>query len=707
MKKFLKSFLNLRITSRNRTEKQDLDYLLEQSSELKNLFQRLDWLSRIIVWLRSPSHIEGLKSQFNDTEIISLRTKFLFQVLSRNEKWKSQFYLNLAKIFEETEVFDLLVETQFSSSNHLFTDIWSRVSKKIIPQPQFDINLIKYFTNLFLVKNDSAWVSALDPQLVREIFYNLKLHNPAVFTKYHEQFLTAIVYLSTKVQSLGLQPEIRERLSKSSHLLSTSFFKIQGHVESFVYITTKEEKDIHFAVVESVIQNCREDIEDVYSHMNSHGVSVDIVLQTKKIISYLDRLQLLMKIEMSEAEREILVLKLVANLIEEAHDRQSVWELFSQTTQLLSQKITERNALTGEHYIAKDNSEYWSILKAAMGGGALTSLTVFIKTITGYLKATAFIEGVLFSLNYSFSFLTIHFFHFTLATKQPAMTAPALAVKLKLTRLKSEYEPVVDEVVKLVRTQFAGIFGNLLFVIPFTLLFSYLSDIIFGAKLFTPAYAEKSFHAHVIYGPSLFFAAFTGVLLWLSGVITGWADNWFHFNQISKAIRQNRVFYLSLGDEGTEKLTFFLEKNFSSLIGNISLGFLLGLLPAFLKFFGLPIDVRHVTLATGTLTASLYTMGFGFIKNPLFWWAVMGIVAIGLMNLTVSFALAFITAIRATRVTGRQRYMLMRFLRRRFLSQPFSFIFPINKKDKRSVEVNQTQVSNKLNRVVNSEKNDK
>lgn len=677
MLKLIRSYFNLRLISKNRSEKQDLDYLLSQGAHLKNLFERLDWLSRIIVWIRTPAQIEGLRSQFSEIEVISLRAKYFIQVLNRNENWRTQFYKNLAIIIDETDIFDLLVENQFSMANSFVKDFWQRTRNKIIPQPQFDKNLIRYFTNLFLIPSDADWILQLDEKIIEEIIIQSRSLHPNIFDHYREQFLTAMVYVSTQIQSLGLQPEMRERLSASTHLLEMSFFKIQSFVESYVYSTNQTEQDQFKNLCISLISRCRSDVEEVFQHMNSHGVSLDLVLMTRKIQCHLDRLELLLAIDQNESGKNVLILKLISNLIKESHERSSLLALFSQTTQLLSQKITERNAQTGEHYIAKDNAEYFKILKAAMGGGALTSVTVVVKTLTGALKIVGFVEGFLFSLNYSLSFLTIHFLHFTLATKQPAMTAPALALKLKQTRAKSEFTPMVDEVVKLVRSQFAGIFGNLLFVIPFTLFFAWLSDVIFGSLLFSRAYSIKSFEAHLLYGPSLLFAAFTGVLLWFSGVVTGWADNWYHFNQITKAVRQNRVFYLSLGDEGTAKLTNFFERNFASLIGNISLGFLLGLVPAILQFLGLPIEVRHVTLATGTLAASLYTLGWDFVSQPMFWWAVGGVISIGLMNLSVSFALAFSTAIRATRVSGRQRYMLLKHLQKRLIQRPLSFVLPM------------------------------
>jgi site-specific recombinase len=71
------------------------------------------------------------------------------------------------------------------------------------------------------------------------------------------------------------------------------------------------------------------------------------------------------------------------------------------------------------------------------------------------------IEGILASLNYAASFVVIQIAHFTLATKQPAMTGPALARRLERTHEPGGVEAFVDEAFNLLRSQAASVFGKL------------------------------------------------------------------------------------------------------------------------------------------------------------------------------------------------------------------------------------------------------
>ena len=70
-------------------------------------------------------------------------------------------------------------------------------------------------------------------------------------------------------------------------------------------------------------------------------------------------------------------------------------------------------------------------------------------------------------------------------------------------------------------------------------------------------------------------------------------------------------------------------------------------MPAIAAFFSLPIDVRHVTLATGQLAAAVGALGLGVVASAPFWWCVAGIAMIGTLNLGVSFWLAFRVAVRS------------------------------------------------------------
>ena len=103
---------------------------------------------------------------------------------------------------------------------------------------------------------------------------------------------------------------------------------------------------------------------------------------------------------------------------------------------------------------------------------------------------------------------------------------------------------------------------------------------------------------------------------------------------------------------------------------------MLGLVPVVAAVFGLPLEVRHVTLSTGQLAAAAGTEGLALLDDAAFWWCVAGIAVTGALNLGVSFLLAFRVALLSRNVPTAGRSRIYAAIRRRMWRRPLSFIWP-------------------------------
>jgi site-specific recombinase len=148
------------------------------------------------------------------------------------------------------------------------------------------------------------------------------------------------------------------------------------------------------------------------------------------------------------------------------------------------------------------------------------------------------------------------------------------------------------------------------------------------------------------------------------------------WHRIDSAIAWNPRFVAVLGDARAKRWAAWWRANISGLTANVSLGLMLGLAPTLAAFFGLPVEVRHVTLATGQIAAALGTLGTDVLREPAFWWCVAAIPFTGALNLLVSFALAFRVALRSRGLAVRERGRLYAALRRRLREAPGSFLLP-------------------------------
>jgi site-specific recombinase len=392
---------------------------------------------------------------------------------------------------------------------------------------------------------------------------------------------------------------------------------------------------------------------DANNHIHqAAGVSVGLVYRLEVLQTVLRRLGWLVRcLDTASPLSPKAHAAFVAHAVAAHHAQRSVRGLFTRNTALLARKMVEHNAGRGEHYIARDSAGYRALFKRALGGGVVTACTASLKFAINGLGLPKFVEGCLLALDYAASFVTIQLAGFALATKQPAMTAPALARSMEKLDSRHGARALAREVRCLMRSQAAAVAGNLVAVIPaistVALAWWWLS----GAPMVGADKAWDTVQSLSIAGPTAAFAALTGVLLWLSSLAAGFADNWFALRRMQERLSLNRRLNRWLGETRAHRCAAFLDAHIGGLAANISLGVMLGMVPAIGAFTGLPLDVRHVTLATGAWAASLVSLapsqGISLALEPDTWRAALGIGAIGLLNVGVSFALAFGLALRA------------------------------------------------------------
>jgi site-specific recombinase len=403
-----------------------------------------------------------------------------------------------------------------------------------------------------------------------------------------------------------------------------------------------------------------------------------VVYHLAFIDASLERMEVLLQLAFDPTRQPGRNAGFVALLARQNRAQESVIDLLRQNWRLLTRKIVERSGETGEHYIARSRQEYVVMLQSAAGGGAIMAVTAWLKTILLAWSLPGLMEGLAASLNYSVGFVAIQLTGSTLATKQPANTAASLAARMHNVREPAAIERLVDEIVCLVRSQFASIAGNLALAAPSMLLLHWLILAWTGKQIMPPERAVKAMRDISILGPSVFYAAFTGVLLWASSLVAAWAGNWFACHHIGEALAADRRLGRAFGTTRAVRFAHFWTRNIAALSGNISFGFMLGIIPEVARFAGLPLDIRHVTLSAAFLTAAVATLGAGALVTKAFVLAALGVAGIGLMNLSVSFWLAMFVATRACGIQSPERHAIYAAVARRAMRRPFSFLFPTN-----------------------------
>ncbi len=414
------------------------------------------------------------------------------------------------------------------------------------------------------------------------------------------------------------------------------------------------------------------------SNLDTNGVNLDVVYVIDVIRLSLLRIEALATVLVAEPgpAKKSAVQRLLIDVVRGRIDDRSLRRLAHNSLRLLARKITESAGRTGEHYITTDRSEYWLMWRAAMGGGLLTVATASIKMVVTHSGLPLFVEGFLSGLNYSVSFILLQIFGLVLATKQPSMTGAALARIVHHCRDASRSDELVTYVARIFRSQLAAALGNIVAVCLAAMAFSFAWRSAVGAP-FIPE--ETALHTVESLNPfasgTIVFAALTGVILWLSSLAGGWIENWAVYNRLPQAIAEHRLAAM-LHRQTLTRISDVFSRNVSGWGGSIALGFMLGMTPPLARFFGVPIDVRHVTLSTGMVALSSASLGREAIDRGALYWAALGIAFTFVLNLAVSFYLALRLAMRAQDVSSKDHLEIMRTLLRRFVQSPRDFFLP-------------------------------
>jgi site-specific recombinase len=648
----------------------DLSALLNAADASASLAERHLWLVRMMEWLRHAP----LPNEKTLTPV--LRLKHVLNVLQRNPTHQAEVAALLSRVWSEVDIVALLADFGFPSRMDMSAELGQRIRLRVLPSSPDTTDLAELFSLLFPAASDAAWLDAIDEETLQRLLKLLSPEDPSP-AHWRAPFLDAIMFLAGAVGATGFSSQLRKRMSPEL-LVDRPFRQLAGVSERIRQQAEAGDEEALAREVQymrALLDTCRRCADSVHNHLEEHGVSVDVVFQLDQLFKRTVRIEELLICVLSPAPG-VDITRLLAGLVRVADERRSIRALFARHYSLLARKVAERSAETGEHYITRDRAEYARMLRAALGGGAVLAFTTFMKFFVMAIGLSAFWAGFFAGVNYAGSFVLVHLMHWTVATKQPAMTAPAMAQKLSDVSDDAGVESFVDEVAHLIRSQAAGIVGNLTMVAPLVLAVQLGCVAAFGAPLVSRVEAEHILHSLTLLGPTAFYAAFTGVLLFASSLIAGWFENWFVWHRLDSAIAWNPRIVARLGATRAQRWGAYWRANISGYASNISLGFMLGVVPVVAAFFGLPIEVRHVTLSTGQIAAAAGAIGLDILHRPEFWWCVAAIPATALLNLSVSFFLAFKVALRSRGIRLQDRSRIYRAIRRRLWHRPWSFIAP-------------------------------
>jgi site-specific recombinase len=651
----------------------DLPALLGALNPEASLAERHVWLIRLFEWIRGD--------QTSVTAALA-RVQAFIDAVQSDPELQSRLQAWWETLLQTVDVTPLLADFGFAPRTAFVSELAERLRRKLLPGTPETQNAAELFALVTPTRFDAQWLSALEESQADQLTALLSANPERDARRWHHSLMDAITYCTAQVRATGFAPELRLRMRRDSPHVR-AFHALPADVQALHSAFFQRERDD--AALQAAVQQyrerldaCRQAVNSIYAHVEENGISVGMVFRLRQLRARILRDRELLDALLSP-KPALMALKLLARRVIIAQDSKSIGALISANSSLLSAKMAERSAETGEHYITRNRGEYRDMLAHAMGGGAVTALTTLLKFMVAGIGLSAFWNGFWSGVAYAASFILIQLLHFTLATKQPALTAPVMAARLKDIDADNSGEKLaqfVDEVTHLVRSQIAAVVGNVFMVVPAVLLIDTVIELALGRPMISVESAQYVLKSLTLLGPTLLWAAITGVVLFISSLIAGWAENGFVLHRLDSALRHNPRLTAVLGTRRAARWSSFMREHISGFASNISLGLMLGLIPAFAGFFGLGIELRHVTLSTGQLAAAGAALGLEAFQYAAIWWCIAAIPLIGALNLSVSFYCAFRLALQANNVSRVDRARIGAAIRARWRSHPGSFFVP-------------------------------
>jgi site-specific recombinase len=658
------------IENRPDTSRTNLVRILSEFCAQSNLNARIHHFVKLVEWTRSETKSSSVSEQIE-------RLNELLSLLEEDAELRAQFQKAFHAMLGETQAVNLFAEAGLHPHESPWSEAIRRIVERVLPSAREDSDLSKLVYGLH--RNDRyihgflEWPDDLFQRTVRV------LTPGADFLAWNTQRVDlkqSLCLLGAHVAGVGLSPEFRERCRP--YLVEESpFYRVQRFAGELVRAKSPEEVHSLLENLRAEMIRCRIELEYIHEGMEAKGVSTALEFDVSMIRRALRRMDSIANVLFDGNAQDFREVKrLLDDVMRARFEDLSISAVVRENVGLLARKIVERTGKTGEHYIASTRNEYWHMWKAALGGGLLTVVTAAIKIKITLAQLPPFFEGLLVGTDYAASFLILQTFGLALATKQPSMTAATYAKIVRMTQGGERLEKLTDFISRITRTQLAAALGNLLTVALGAILFAGIWSRLFAEPYLGPSSSRYVYESlNPLASGTGLYAALTGVVLWISALAGGWVENFATYNRVGEAIADHPL-GRRFGVDRMKRVANNFERNISGWSTSVVLGYLLGFIPLFGRFFGIPLDVRHVTLSTGTLALAAASLGKDWLYRGWFIHTLFGIAVIFVLNLGVSFGIASWVALRAHEVPYSDQLQLLGYVVKSFFRSPWRFLYP-------------------------------
>jgi site-specific recombinase len=613
------------------------------------------------------------------------RLRVLVERLERDPAAADLVRAHLGGLFGRRRLVGFFADSGILPPTGFFSELGRIVAHRLLPELPADDDLRDALGRVFKRRDDWVWLQALPRELTTRLW--AALSEGALVKqgagRVREQMLEALLVVAYRVGGVDAEREFL-RLGETFADSAPVFRSVAGEAQRFADglrawwgdRTLPVQDERHLLVL---VDQCQQLLRRARRASMRQGTSLHLTYLIRRGEQSLERISILAQLLGADLKPEARPAALLAwtalmgTALPAENRRNSLREHLSGGAALLALRVTDNASRTGEHYVADTSPALRGMWRAAMGAGAIIAVLALLKIFASKLALAPIGFAVVYSLIYGLGFVLVYMLHLTIATKQPAMTAQTIANRLgELQPGRAlDLTPAVDLIIAVARTQFAAILGNVMIALPTAIGVSLLLAQLHGAPIID---IGKASHLLDDLDPLSWLplhAAIAGVFLFLSGVLTGYFDNWATYARVGARVERLRWLRALAGPARAQRVAAYVEEHMGGLMGNFLFGCMLGTAGTLGVILGLPIDIRHIAFAAANLGYALVAFDFALPWLTVAW-AALGVALIGAINLTVSFSLALWMALRARGVVFTQTRALLAALWQRVRREPAS-----------------------------------
>ncbi|MDT8347625.1 MAG: recombinase [Flavobacteriaceae bacterium] len=618
------------------------------------------------------------------------KVEALIALLKDHNDYRRHLSAYIADLVKDKQFSTIISDAGIPQASDFFYEVKEKLFAKILPQQPREDNLEYLLNQVFHRAEDARWIDRISENQWMHLFTLLEF-KPMYASLESGSALLQLLYsfeiLTSRICGKAMQTPIIRMVPEYNNLESP-FVAFQFELSAFQQRVLNCEnncispEDLDFKQLKVLLQQCQEFLKTAYKNSDKYGISLRVNQDLLIIKRQLNRLDKTLDLVVAENDEELVhkSILLAKRLITYNCYKNDLYKFVDEGTYLISYEVVQQTATKGEKYITKDKSGYLKMFKTALGGGLIVGIISLTKVLLYKLEVSDFGNAFIMSMNYSLGFVVLYLLSFTLATKQPAMTASTLIHALESGiksggKRKTKHWAFAKFFAQVFRSQFIAFLGNVIMAFPVALILAYLLNLAVGKNLMTYHSETLLTDLNSFQSPLIFHAALAGVYLFLAGIIAGAVDNRNKFNDYYFRIQEHPLLKRTFGKANTKKIAGFFEKKWAGIASNFWFGVFMGSTAAVGAFLGLNLDVRHIAFASGNFALGMlgtdFNIGWGVIL-----WSILGIGIIGLINFGVSFSLSMALAFRSRKIPIHEFRALASSIWSYFKKYPLAFFFP-------------------------------